>query len=93
MMTAFLSMVAILLWVFRFYVWIENLTHVSVVQRNNSLIDGILAVIACLVWTCLRMPSATVRTAESVLLGLYGLVNGYVLGSLEVFGRYSNIEG
>lgn len=36
-----LTTAAILLWVFGIKFWIENPTHVSVVQRNNSLIGGI----------------------------------------------------
>lgn len=70
-----LTTAAILLWVFGIKFWIENPTHVSVVQRNNSLIGGILAVIVGLVWTCLRMPSATVRTYVFVyaVAGVFGV--------------------
>jgi hypothetical protein len=68
--------------------WIEHLTYVSVIQRNNSLIGGIGAANVGLVWTSLWKPSATMNTylAYTLWPAYLGLIFGALITSTS-YGR------
>jgi hypothetical protein len=71
--------IIITIWVFGFYFWIENLTHVSVIQRSNSLIGGIGAANVGLVWTSFWVPSPTFHTY--VTYSLWPAYLGLIVGA------------
>jgi hypothetical protein len=46
-------------WVVGLNIWIEHLGFVSIIQRNNSLIGGIVGANVGIVWTRLRKVPGT----------------------------------
>lgn len=79
LLTILFFSVLVSIWIYGFYFWIENLTHLSVIHRNDSLVCGIGAANIGLLWTTWWTPSATFH--NYIVYALWPAYVGLILGS------------
>ena len=78
LLTILLFLALIPIWILGFYFWIENLAHISIIYRNQSLLLGIGAANIGLLWMTWWTSSATFHNC--VIYALWPAYIGLILG-------------